>query len=230
MAGKKGRSGRKKIPEGAKKQKDGEMFYRKNSRWIRIKNETAPEPEKEADKSNISDKSQAGADENGKAESGENVDRNDIPENDLRNETEPLEVKTSEQLDDSAGLGRDFAEMEALLDGVPEAGNEASTGLQAPDPDWEQDGDGGNSHTISGEMLLRILDFGGRFAGSLILQKYFDKNISRNDLKMTAEEREELQEFADAAAATINFKAAGNPWVSLIVAYAIIMAMKIEDA
>ena len=42
MAGKKGRSGRPKIPEGAQKQKDGELFYRKNSKWVKIKqNDTA---------------------------------------------------------------------------------------------------------------------------------------------------------------------------------------------
>jgi hypothetical protein len=62
-----------------------------------------------------------------------------------------------------------------------------------------------------------------------LLKNYFKKDVSRDDLKMTRDEREELQEFADEAAATINFKAAGNPWVSLFIAYAVILAMKIED-
>jgi hypothetical protein len=253
MAGKKGRSGRPKIPEGAQKQKDGELFYRKNGSWIKIKN-NGPENQndlgaqvenKNSGSPDQPNEQPAGQAENSKfSDNQDNLEKPNRPDakhdirDSIQNNNEPgnAQLHTDHQqnktdnskIDQAQNLDADFSEMEALLDSAPDP--EAETGLEAPEPDFEEAQEDSGGHTISGEMLLRILDFGGRFAGAFILQKYFKKDaITREDLKMTKEEREELQEFADEAAATINFKAAGNPWVSLIVAYAIILAMKIED-
>ena len=253
MAGKKGRSGRPKIPEGAQKQKDGELFYRKSGKWIKIKNNGAENQNdmgaevenKNSGSPNKPNEQPAGEVKNSKLEDNADdlgqsnrLDRKHDIRDPLQNNNEPGNAQPhtdhqknktdSFKLDQAQNLDADFSEMEALLDSAPDP--EAQTGLEAPAPDFDEAEEESGGQTISGEMLLRILDFGGRFAGAFILQKYFKKDaITRDDLKMTKEERQELQEFADEAAATINFQAAGNPWLSLIIAYAIILAMKIED-
>lgn len=249
MAGKAGKSGRKPIPEGAKKEKGGEIFYRKNGKWKKIKeNDFKAENPKNEPVENSDNEGRANNDrilggENNQPQDDKNElqsrkrpseNYQDRPGDDF-NQSRPSDRVGAEEnssgrssehrIDDSEGLNSQFAEMEDLLNSAPDP-----AGLAAPGEDFSEEAeqeDGGVS--ISGDMLIRIFDFGGRLAISMIYPKITGKPIDRKKLKLTNEEREELTEFADEAAKTINIKAAGNPWMALTVTYLIIIALKIEE-
>lgn len=236
MAGNKN-SGRKPIPEGAVKEKNGNFYIRKSRRWVldddrnkerNNENENSHSEENKGDEVEIPDKKEAkegprtgppeSRDYAHEVEERERTEFNVKPERDIGSNIGIVN-------DDAERLNKEFLDMSNLLAAMPEEVKSESLKYS----DTQQSDNKSQSVKIKGRHIISFLDLAGSRGAAFVESKLTKKKSNFSDFKLTSDEKEELQEAAEAAAETINFKASESPWVNLIVLYILIIALKVSE-